>query len=157
MLELLKEYSISQILILAVFIAIAIKEVIQFIDWARQRTLQQVTKSTSSIELIKKIEEKDKDQDKKIEQMLEAQKTLSENIDLILQQVQNLIKSDRDAIKAYITKEHHHFCYEVKWIDDYNLDCLEKRYQRYVEEGGNSFIESLMEEIRDLPRRPPIQ
>ena len=156
MLELLKEYSISQILVFIVVIAIAIKEVIQFIDWARQRTLQQVNKSTSLAELIKKIEEKDKDQDEKIERMLEAQKGLSENIDLILQQVQNLIKSDRDAIKAYITKEHHHFCYEVKWIDDYNLDCLEKRYQRYVEEGGNSFIESLMEEIRDLPRRPPV-
>lgn len=154
MLDLLKEYSISQILILLVFIAIAIKEVIQFIDWAKQRTLQQVNESSSSIELIKKIEEKDKEQDRKIEQILETQKTLSNNIDLILKQVQNLTKSDRDSIKAYITKEHHYFCYEVRWIDDYNLDCLEKRYQRYVEEGGNSFIESLMEEVRTLPRRP---
>lgn len=154
MLDLLKEYSVSQILILLVFIAIAIKEVIQFIDWAKQRTLQSVNESTSSIELIKKIEEKDREQDHKIEQILEAQKNSSENIDLILQQVQSLIKSDRDAIKAYITKEHHYFCYEVRWIDDYNLDCLEKRYQRYVEEGGNSFIESLMEEVRALPRRP---
>lgn len=154
MLDLLKEYSVSQILILLVFIAIAIKEVIQFIDWAKQRTLQSVNESTSSIELIKKIEEKDREQDHKIEQILEAQKNSSENIDLILQQIQSLIKSDRDAIKAYITKEHHYFCYEVRWIDDYNLDCLEKRYQRYVEEGGNSFIESLMEEVRALPRRP---
>lgn len=154
MLDLLKEYSVSQILILLVFIAIAIKEVIQFIDWAKQRTLRAVNESTSSIELIKKIEEKDKEQDQKIEQILEAQKNSSENIDLILQQVQSLIKSDRDAIKAYITKEHHYFCYEARWIDDYNLDCLEKRYQRYVEEGGNSFIESLMEEVRALPRRP---
>ena len=154
MLDLLKEYSVSQILIFLVFIAIAIKEVIQFIDWAKQRTLQSVNESTSSIELIKKIEEKDREQDRKIEQILEAQKNSSENIDLILQQIQSLIKSDRDAIKAYITKEHHYFCYEVRWIDDYNLDCLEKRYQRYVEEGGNSFIESLMEEVRALPRRP---
>lgn len=154
MLDLLKEYSISQILILLVFIAIAIKEVIQFIDWAKQRTLQQVNESSSSIELIKKIEEKDKEQDRKIEQILETQKNLSNNIDLILKQVQNLTKSDRDSIKAYITKEHHYFCYEVRWIDDYNLDCLEKRYQRYIEEGGNSFIESLMEEVRTLPRRP---
>lgn len=154
MLDLLKEYSVSQILILLVFIAIAIKEVIQFIDWAKQRTLQSVNESTSSIELIKKIEEKDREQDRKIEQILEAQKNSSENINLILQQIQSLIKSDRDAIKAYITKEHHYFCYEVRWIDDYNLDCLEKRYQRYVEEGGNSFIESLMEEVRALPRRP---
>jgi hypothetical protein len=47
---------------------------------------------------------------------------------LILEQIKNLTKSDRDAIKAYITKEHHHFCYEAGWIDDYNLDCIERRF-----------------------------
>jgi hypothetical protein len=38
------------------------------------------------------------------------------------------MKSDKDSIKAFITKEHHYFCYEKGWIDDYNLDCLEKRF-----------------------------
>jgi hypothetical protein len=40
------------------------------------------------------------------------------------------------------------------YIDDYCLDCLEKKYKHYVKEGGNSFIESLMKEIRNLPRTP---
>ena len=44
------------------------------------------------------------------------------------------MNSDKDAIKAFITREHHYFCYQKKWIDDYSLDCIEKRYEHYKEE-----------------------
>lgn len=44
------------------------------------------------------------------------------------------------------------FCYEVKAIDDLNLQSLERRYLYYKAAGGNSFIDGLMEEIRSLPR-----
>jgi len=66
-----------------------------------------------------------------------------------------LIESDREAIKAYITEQHHRFVYEVGWIDDYSLDCLEKRYSIYEREEGNSFVLGLMNELRDLPKIPP--
>ena len=68
-------------------------------------------------------------------------------------QIDLLIESDKDDIKAYITKEHHYFCYEKGWIDDYSLDCIEKRYGPYVEEKGNSFVKSLMIELRSLPKQ----
>ena len=68
-------------------------------------------------------------------------------------QIDLLIESDKDDIKAYITKEHHYFCYEKGWIDDYSLDCIEKRYGHYVEEKGNSFVKSLMIELRSLPKQ----
>ena len=68
-----------------------------------------------------------------------------------------LISSDRDDIKAFITKEHHYFCYDKGWIDDYSLDCLEHRFQHYQEEEGNSFIEGLMKELRALPKTDPEQ
>lgn len=74
-------------------------------------------------------------------------KNLSDNqetTDKILQdlscKIDMLIDSDKDAIKSYITREHHYFCYQIGWIDDFSLDCLERRYQHYHEEGGNSFI-----------------
>ena len=66
-----------------------------------------------------------------------------------------LIESDKDDIKAYITKEHHKFCYDKKWIDDFSLDCLERRYKHYEDEGGNSFIGGFMQELRSLPKHPP--
>lgn len=66
--------------------------------------------------------------------------------------VDMLIASDKDDIKAYITKEHHYFCYEKGYIDDYSLDCLERRYGHYKDEGGNSFAEDLMKDVRTLPK-----
>ena len=64
-----------------------------------------------------------------------------------------VIDSDKDAIKAYITEKHHYFT-EKGWIDYQSLDVLEKRFKHYTDEGGNSFIEDLMEDIRKLPNQP---
>lgn len=75
-------------------------------------------------------------------------KELSTKIDM-------LIDSDKDAIKSYITKEHHYYCYQLGWIDDFSLDCLERRYQHYTDYKGNSFISGLMEELRNLPNQNP--
>ena len=72
----------------------------------------------------------------------------------ITKKIDMLIHSDRDSIKAYITKEHHHYI-KKGWIDDYTLNCIEKRYSHYQDQGGNSFIANLMEELRDLPLSPP--
>lgn len=154
MAELLANYSMSEILIFVIAIALALKGIVEFIDWIKERGKKYFDKETTSVEQIKKLEEKNAEQDEKITQILDSQNKIQENMDIIMKQIQSLISSDRDAIKTYITKDHHYFCYEAGWIDDYNLDCLEKRYQKYVEEGGNSFISSLMEEIRSLPRQP---
>ena len=40
----------------------------------------------------------------------------------------------------------------MKCIDDFSLDCIEKRFAHYQDEGGNSFIAALMAEIRALPK-----
>lgn len=63
-----------------------------------------------------------------------------------------LLASDKDDIKSWITEKHHYFCYEKKVIDDYSLDCIERRYKHYQDEGGNSYIGTLMNEIRSLPK-----
>ena len=84
--------------------------------------------------------------------LLDSQASIINKIDTIENKVQLLTEADQYDIKAWITEKHHYFCYEKKWIDDYNLDCIEKRYHYYTLEGGNSFIADLMEEIRTLPR-----
>lgn len=78
----------------------------------------------------------------------EILKNLSAKIDL-------LIDSDKDDIKSYITREHHYFCYKLGYIDDFSLDCIEKRFKHYSDEGGNSFIENFMKDLRALPIQSP--
>lgn len=68
-----------------------------------------------------------------------------------------LIESDKESIKAYATERHHFFVYEQGWIDNYSLECLERRFVIYQHENGNSFVEGLMDEIRALPKQPPEQ
>ncbi len=68
-------------------------------------------------------------------------------------QVDILTESDKDDIKAYITREYHYFVEKLGWIDDYSMDCLEKRYAHYVAYRGNTFVAELMQQLRKLPRK----
>ena len=154
MIELLSTYSIAEIIIFIIMIIIAIKEGVTLMDWVKDRAKNQFKKEDNSVDALKKLEEKNNEQDQRIDQILTNQQEMSLQVGTILSQVNNLISSDKDSIKAYITKEHHFFCYEAKWIDDYNLDVLERRYAQYKKEGGNSFVGQMMEDIRTLPRQP---
>ena len=77
---------------------------------------------------------------------------INEQIDKMSKAITILINSDKDDIKAWITEKHHYFCYELGYIDDYNFQCIEARYQHYKEEDGNTFIDSFMDDIRALPK-----
>lgn len=85
------------------------------------------------------------------------QQAIEKAIQNLSNKINMLIESDRDDIKSFITKEHHRFCYHTGWIDDFSLDCIEKRYKHYKNEGGNTFIDGFMEQLRTLPKSPPSQ
>ena len=90
-----------------------------------------------------------------MKELSKQQEKTSKQLESICNKIDMLISSDKDNIKSYITKEHHIFVYQKGWIDDYSLDCIERRFQHYKDEGGNSFVEDLMNELRELPKRPP--
>ena len=155
MIELLQKYSPSDILMFTILLALAVKSLISFFDWAYERFQRVFNKEYSKLNKQQELE-------KRLQRGDEMMKTLQANqqmTDKVLQnlsaKIDMLIDSDKDAIKSYITKQHHYFCYQVGWIDDFSLDCLEKRYGHYADEGGNSFIEGFMEELRALPKQPP--
>lgn len=155
MLELLQHYSISEIFLFIVLLALAFKSVVSFFEWLEERI-----KKTFNIK-FKKISEKERitkrieDGENFMAQLRKHQKYNDEALKNLSKKIDTLVESDRDDIKAYITKEHHKFCYNKGWIDDFSLDCLEKRFKHYADEGGNSFICGFMQELRALPKRPP--
>ena len=150
MTELLSNYSLAQIVLFIVALAVAFKKVADFLDWVRDK-IKQRDKNTVS------AQEEQKARDERLDKFEEDIIEIKDSIHSIDSRVDILMHSDKDAIKAWITKEHHYFCYQKGWIDDYSLDCLERRYGHYVEENGNSFISSLMDEVRELPKQPPDQ
>lgn len=138
--ELFSKYSVDEVVMFVIMLALAIKGLISFIDWAHDRLKQYFNKETK----VSSVEEQ-------LKQIIESQQILSDKVDGISAQVETLFNSDRDDIKAWITEKHHYFCYKLGYIDDFNLNCIEKRYEHYKEENGNSFVADLMADIRRLP------
>lgn len=155
MLEFVAAYSVEEILIFIIMLAAAVKGAISFFDWAGERLKKHFDSGYEATKKQNLVDDRLSRGDKKFDEVSARQDEMDRRLGKISQQLDLLIASDRDDIKAFITREHHYFCYQKKWIDDYSLDCLEKRYKHYVEEHGNSFIEELMNEIRALPKTNP--
>lgn len=136
--QLLTTFSISEILLFIVVLAIAVKKLIDFIDWSRQRARQAIKEKDYPLELAKKHDDE--------------LNNIKQQLNLIQKNMSILIQSDKDDIKHSIVKDHHYFCYKLGSIDDFSLDVIERRYSHYKEQGGNSFIDDLMRELRALPR-----
>lgn len=155
MLEFLKTYSITDILIFLVMFALAFKGVITFWDWGVERLRKIFNKEYEEKNSKTAIQKLINNNTEQMKELIGKQDTIIEEIKNIKSDIKLLTDADQADIKAWITEKHHFFCYEKKYIDDYNLDCIEKRYHYYTLEGGNSFIADLMKEIRQLPKQPP--
>lgn len=153
--ELLTRYGIADILIFCTILAAAVKGLITFWDWLWGR-IKQVTDRDYAEENERKALEKKvgsleafyAEREKVDKRFAEVDATFEE----INQRIDTLIRSDREQIKAYITGKYHEFM-EKGCVDDYSMQCLEEQYAIYVEEEGNSFVGTMMKELRCLPRR----
>ncbi len=154
MIDLLEAYSVSDILIFIVVFGLAIKGVVTFWDWAVDRLRKVFNKETAQQKKEESIEAHFERDDRLLEQLSHNQEDLKAELKMIQDNINLLLASDKDDIKSWITEKHHFYCYDQKWIDDYSLECIEKRYDHYKDEGGNSFIKELMDEIRKLPKSP---
>lgn len=143
--ELFTKFSIKECVFFIVLFSLSIKGVIDFSDWAKERLRKRFNKKTDEEHRYDMLINQ-------MEAIIENQKKQNNDIRIISNQVNILLNSDKDDIKAWITEKHHYFCYKLGYIDDFNLDCIEKRFGHYKEEHGNSFVESLMGDIRRLPR-----
>lgn len=149
---LLSQYSIENIILVVTMLGVAIKFVGDLIEYfynklrkyfnyqnEKDKTHSEITDGLSDL----KNEISDLRRDFcDVKKELEGLKAKSE------------LTTDRlqENTKCYIMDRHHYFCYEVKAIDDLNLQSLERRYLYYKSSGGDTYIDGLMEELRSLPR-----
>ena len=163
MLDLLTAFTPMQILTFIIVLSVAVKGLQELIDFFKKKYQEKFNKDhnilTKEEELVKHYEAcKEQHQesldlynlvDKKLDKVSESIGDLSDRVD-------RLTISDRNDIKQYIVREYHYFVEQKGWIDDYSLDCVLKRFEDYVAEGGNSYIHTLVEELKKLPKHPPI-
>lgn len=62
-----------------------------------------------------------------------------------------LITSDKENKRSYFVEKFNEFVQQKKEIDIYSLSVLEKHYDVYLKENGNSFVGTIMHRIRALP------
>lgn len=151
----LKDFPISEILLCIVGVLVLIKWIIEYFDWGHKRTKDKYDQEAERKKNIEDINEKLNQNSEDIKMLIEMQKQQNKKIEQQNLRIELLIDSDKDDIKAFITEKYHYFVEVKGWIDDYSLDCLERRFQHYKDENGNSFVADLMSEIKRLPKHPP--
>lgn len=144
----MSNYGMPEIIIFGLFLIMALKEGLTYFDWYKNRI------DSGFISKYKKT----KQNESVLKDLQEMKATLEEiagHISILDDKIDSLTNAEKEDIKADLTKDHHYFCYQKGWIDDYSLECCEKKYAFYKEHKGNSFIAGFMEELRALPKVPP--
>lgn len=153
--DLLNTYSLSEIIFILTVVAGSLMGAGRFFEWAyshlktffgKELTVQKKEENLAA--RLEKIETRITDEENN-------SADIATSLGLVEEKLGILIESDKDRIKAYITDKHHYYMFNEGWIDDYQLDCIERQYVHYKRAGGNSFVDHLMEELRKLPTRPP--
>ena len=152
MVAILQQYSLSEVIMFLILLAAATKSFINFYDWCMERLRKVLNTNHNKLTQKEQLQRRLQHGSQIMNNLQNNQKQTDKILKDLSAKIDMLVDSDKDAIKSYITRQHHYFCYQKGQIDDFSLDCCEKRYQHYSDEGGNSFIEGFMNELRALPK-----
>lgn len=161
MIKLLESVSMTNLFIILVLFALALKELISLWEFFWGKIKGIFNKEQNEDNQIKTIEEKIDRLEKCLsnyeqislqnrEDLHKEVKKLSEQLEAQQETLSLLVESDKDDIKGWIVQQYHFFS-ERGSIDDFSKDTIEKRASHYFDEGGNSYIEDLLSKIRQLP------
>lgn len=137
--DLLTTFDLKTILLVVVFLAIAAREGMELYHYFHQKIYGKYQKEDNAKDTIN-------DMQATLQIVLDRVKQISEKIDL-------LQESDRDSIKSWIVMLYHKYKDDDTELDSMQMDLLERRYKHYKEEGGNSYIDELMEELRSIYKK----
>lgn len=108
-------------------------------------------------ETIKTVEKTSKESDDELRKQLDSTEeqfcSLHEKQDIISDNVQLLIESDKESNRSFITLEYYK-AIEKGYIEVYTMQAIEYRYEKYLQEHGDSFINGLIKELRELKHEP---
>ena len=99
----------------------------------------------------KALEKQIKEQMKKYEETFDDIKKTLKNMD---EKTTLIIESDKEGIKSYITDKYYQAIND-KYIELHVLQALELRYEKYLQENGNTYVGRLMAQLRQMPNTPP--
>lgn len=165
MLELLAQYSGTQIIVFVIGLAFAVKGGWDLIDYFKSKYNQKFNKDYTTKQKEELLEQHYLACKKQHEESVEMYTSLGQKIDSFVESITSevnnvneklnlLTQSDMHDIKSWIVEKHHKYM-RKGWVDDFTMDTIEKRYSDYVAENGNSYVGGLVTELRGLPHTSP--
>lgn len=133
MLDYLLQFNISQFLFFSACLIGLVKLLFDTLDWFNQRFNLFETKKSRQEEHLEEL-------DKKVTHLLEMSTKRERQMDI-------LFESDKCRIRAEITREYLKGL-DDKAIDIYTDEYLLEQFLCYKNEGGNSYIDGLMSQIK---------
>lgn len=143
--ELFEQFDLTTIVLILLLAFFLVLEVSQGIDYFRKKNKNKNDEYQDKEKRITNLEILEHNSENTIQKIKNDLDEVKKNINL-------LIISDKDDIRSWITDKYHYFI-NLGYIDDFSLDCLERRFKSYKQEGGNTYVDSMMEELRALPRK----
>lgn len=154
MAELISTFGVGTVIIV---LLVAIPALVNFITWCKNVWAKREAFKQENIQKGKEIEARAEEKEARLTRgegrTSQLEKEVADLKILIAKQqdlIGLLIKSDELNIKSWIKAQHE------KWIprqciDSQTLELLEQRYAIYTKEGGNSWAEKLVKDLRALP------
>lgn len=153
-LDFLSAYPLWAVLVIAIITIYATVTTIGWIKglWQKRKTFQQNAMHEGEVHQAQVDQQhaEERRQDDRIKLLEDNLKELTTMAKESQKQTDMLIRSDKLSTKAWI-KEQHEKWISLQCIDSQSLELICDRFEIYKEEGGNSWAEKLVNEIKELP------
>lgn len=136
MVEFFQQYTLEATLIFLFVFGTAIKEGWDLVKYFKDKTVDHVDEV--------------RQRELALQQALDGIAKQQEELLKINEKLDELIQSDKDSIKSWIVMLYRKYKASPIDFDSMEMDLLERRYGHYKQEGGNSYIDNIMVELREI-------
>lgn len=155
--ELFSQFSLESIILLLIALGVALKFIIDLTSFFYNKLKGHFNKQSNKESKQNQILKLQQETNESINNLSVQLDSISKRVDKLENQNALIVERLQENTRSYIIDKHHEFCLQIGAIDDYNLSSLERRYLYYKAHGGNSYIDGLMDEIRELPLITAVQ
>lgn len=136
MVQFFQHYTLEATIIFLFMLGTALKQGYELVQYFRNKTFSHVDKVREQEETLGQV----------IKNMQQQQKQLQS----ITDKIDELLASDKDSIKSWIVMLYKQYKKDPSGLDSIQMDLLERRFSHYKKQGGNSYIDNLMQELREI-------
>lgn len=136
MVQFFQQYTLEATIIFLFMLGIALRQGYELVQYFRNKTFNHVDKVREQEEALEQVV-------KNIQQQQKQLQSITDKID-------ELLASDKDSIKSWIVMLYKQYKKDPSGLNSMQMDLLERRYSHYKKQGGNSYIDNLMQELREI-------